>query len=142
MKGVKQGCVLSPLLFILYIREMASMIENDKAGIDIHNVTISGLFYCDDLILIGRNMEELERLLERTQKMLDELGMRINCKKSNIMSSKNADKAGTVGESWTLRDTWGVSWESWKRKRITSTWESRSRWEEQEVSSWNTLRTC
>jgi hypothetical protein len=83
------------------------MIEEDKAGISIHNVTISGLFYCDDLILIGKNTDELDRLTAKVQGMLEDLEMRINCDKSNRMYTEKAAKTGKCVESWELKDTWG-----------------------------------
>ena len=54
-RGIKQGCVLSPLLFILYISDIARIIEKDEAGIKLSGLTISGIFFVDDLVIIGKN---------------------------------------------------------------------------------------
>ena len=53
-QGILQGCVLSPLLFTLYISEVGDMLEKSPLGYKLHQVIISGLLYVDDLILVGR----------------------------------------------------------------------------------------
>ena len=42
-QGIKQGCALSPLLFILYMAELGSFLENHPSGIKLQGVHISGL---------------------------------------------------------------------------------------------------
>ena len=91
-RGIKQGCVLSPLLFALYISGLAKMLEDSKLGVSIMDIIISGLFYVDDLILIGKNRKAVETLLTNTQYYLETMGMRINCDKSNILTASELDK--------------------------------------------------
>ena len=86
-QGIKQGCILSPLLFTLYISGMGHMLEKGPLGCKIHQVTISALLYVDDLILIGHNRDSLISLLNETQHHLEWLGLNINCDKSNIMTA-------------------------------------------------------
>ena len=85
-QGIKQGCILSPLLFALYISGMGHTLEKSPLGCKIFNTIISALLYVDDLILIGANKESLSSLLTITQAHLEWLGMNINCDKSNIMT--------------------------------------------------------
>ena len=52
-RGVRQGWVLSPILFNLYINELPSVIEktnSDPFRLP-NNTTISSLLYADDLVL-------------------------------------------------------------------------------------------
>ena len=95
-QGIKQGCVLSPLLFILYTTEVGSFLENNLSGVKLQGVRISGLLYVDDLILIGRTPDDAKILLNQVQKIFEELGMAINCAKSNILCCRDAHlKLGT-----------------------------------------------
>ena len=95
-QGIKQGCVLSPLLFILYMAEVGSFIENHPRGIQLQGAHISGLLYVGDLILIGKTPEDAKILLSQVQKLLEGMGMAINCTKSNILYCKGTHlKIGT-----------------------------------------------
>ena len=51
-KGVKQGCVLSPLLFALYISSLGNVLHSMQEGVEFVGLVISALFFADDLILI------------------------------------------------------------------------------------------
>jgi hypothetical protein len=56
-KGVRQGCILSPLLFNIYINELATLFDNNSADpFKLPNGTkLSCLLYADDLIILSRS---------------------------------------------------------------------------------------
>ena len=74
------------LLFIIYISDVAKEIEKDHAGIKLNGIVISGIFFVDDLVLIGKNREELQRITTKVIKLFQSIGMDINSGKSKIMS--------------------------------------------------------
>ena len=65
MKGVQQGCLLSPCLFNLdaeHIMRNAGLDEL-QAGIKIAGRNINNLRYADDTTLMAKSKEELKSLL-------------------------------------------------------------------------------
>ena len=63
-RGVKQGCVLSPLLFAHYISRLEDVLRAMKEGVNFEGVVISVLFFAEDLVIISRTKR---RGMERMQ---------------------------------------------------------------------------
>ena len=87
-RGIKQGCVLSPVLFALYLNDLGEELQKSKLGIKLRNNVISCLFFADDICLIGKDRESLFTLLNKTQDYSDKYGLEINPKKgkSEVLS--------------------------------------------------------
>ena len=68
-KGVHQGCILSPCLFILlaeYIMRNDGL-DEAKAGINTEGRNINNLRYADDTTPIAESKEELKSLLMKVK---------------------------------------------------------------------------
>ena len=63
VKGVRQGCILSPCLFNFYAEYIMrnAGLEEAQAGIKIAGRNISNLRYADDTTLMAESEEELKR---------------------------------------------------------------------------------
>ena len=61
IRGVKQGCPLSPLLFSLYINDIAEGVSG--AIIGTAGVHVSHMLYADDLILLTKEPRAMQIML-------------------------------------------------------------------------------
>ncbi|NSM56165.1 hypothetical protein HET73_00315 [Wolbachia endosymbiont of Atemnus politus] len=83
-KGVRQGCVLSPLLFNLYSEEIFKDLDS-FSGIVVGGRNITNLRYADDTVLISDSFENLQNLLDEVNSRGKNFGLQINYKKTKSM---------------------------------------------------------
>ena len=83
--GLRQGCVLSPLLFSLYINGAAKKLNEGKCGIECGDEIVSGLLFADDTCLVASDVPDLMRSMDVLVEWCREWGVTINVAKSGIM---------------------------------------------------------
>ena len=99
-KGVKQGCVLSPLLFALYISGLGRILHSMREGVQFDNCVVSALFFADDLILISRTrLKGMERMFKAVQRFCSAMNMKLAVSKTVILSNGPANTAWSVDEN-------------------------------------------
>ena len=78
-KGVCQGCILSPSLFIFYAEYIMwnSGLDEAQAGIKIAGRNINNLRYADDTTLMAEREEELKSLLMKVKEN-EKAGLKLN----------------------------------------------------------------
>ena len=83
--GVKQGCVLSPVSFCIFIHEFTKLLQKHDVGVRIHNVCVGSLFWADDVVLLANNENELNRMLNLAAQFANDWKLSFNHDKSNVL---------------------------------------------------------
>ena len=82
--GLKQGGVLSPSLFNIFIDDIKDIFDESCDPICMFDVPLSHLLYADDLILMSTSMEGLNKCLEKLREYCDTWKMEVNIKKAKL----------------------------------------------------------
>ena len=79
---VRQGGVLSPSLFNLYVNCMITELRKNRLGCCINNLYLGILMYADDILLLSSSCIELQNMLNVCSDVGYNLGILFNAKKS------------------------------------------------------------
>ena len=80
--GVRQGGILSPSLFAVYMDDLSSLLNTSWIGCHIDDVCISHLFYTDDLCLVAPCAVALQELINVFYQYSNEIHLNFNAPKS------------------------------------------------------------
>ena len=83
--GVRQGGVMSPLLFSIYIDELLNDLKNSGIGCYIGNYYCGAYGYADDIILLCPSITGLENLIKICEVYSDKHCINFNGKKSKLL---------------------------------------------------------
>ncbi|CAF2128934.1 unnamed protein product [Rotaria magnacalcarata] len=115
--GVRQGCILSPILFNIYIDYiMKQVIQQANVqgvtlsycladfwltgrGNDSHEVHVLTLMYADDIVVMCDSPKNLEHFVQVFERVTNDFGLTMNIQKTCTMSLKQFEK--TIGKNET-----------------------------------------
>ena len=80
--GIRQGSVLSPHLFAVYVDDIVTRINESEYGCTLEGKRVGIIMYADDILLLAPSVESLQRLLCIVESELVDLDMSLNSKKS------------------------------------------------------------
>lgn len=90
--GTRQGCMISPFLFIFYLNEFIkqTMLNNCKGiYLDENHPNVTMLLYADDIVLVGDNIGRMQHLLDNLSTYCLNWGLKVNMDKTNFMIFRN-----------------------------------------------------
>lgn len=96
-RGVRQGCVLSPLLFNLYSATVFNeALENTRAGIKINGNIIKNIRYADDTVIMASSISELQSLMDLIVKHSEDFGLYMNTSKTKLLVFLKTPRPATL----------------------------------------------
>jgi len=106
-RGVRQGCLLSPLLFNVLIADLEEELGKVRwGGIRLGGEVIFSLAYADDVILLAEKKDEMRSMIERLEGYLERKRLVLNVDKKKVMRFRKEKGRMEKREWW------------WKGKRI------------------------
>jgi hypothetical protein len=83
--GVRQGGVLSPILFNFYVNDLICSLKKSDLGCYIQDLYVGCIVYADDILLISASVCMLQNMLDICVHVSQDLALTFNCKKSNCI---------------------------------------------------------
>lgn len=86
-KGLRQGCVLAPTLFKIYLNEALQqwMKKCRNMGIQIHDKTLFTLFFADDQVVVAADEMDSNYMMRKLVEEYKNWGLTINIKKTEYL---------------------------------------------------------
>ena len=84
--GARQGCVSSPIIFSLFINDLAVILKLETGhGIFVSNdiEDLLALMFADDASCFSDTVIHLQRLIDLIEKICKSVGMKLNLRKTN-----------------------------------------------------------
>ena len=100
--GLKQGCMLSPRLFTIFISEISRVLNATcTSGIQFlaNFAIIHHLFFADDVILVSDTVQGLQNKLDILELQSKRLGLTVNLDKTKIMVFRKGGRLNKF-EKW------------------------------------------
>ena len=93
--GLRQGCILSPLIFNLYINDLAIYLKSFGIDVNCDDDNVCILMYADDIVLLAETERDLQILLNAINDWCRTNDMVVNCSKSNVIHFRNPSVSKT-----------------------------------------------
>ena len=83
--GIRQGCTLSPLLFVMLMNVIIKRLLGSGLGFRNNKVYIPVLFYAYDGLVMTNSRREMEKMMKIIEETAMECGLQINTTKSECI---------------------------------------------------------
>ena len=62
--GIRQGGILSPVLFAVYVNSLLEKLQNSGTGCHLSRLFMGALMYADDLVLVSGSIADLQSMID------------------------------------------------------------------------------
>ena len=84
-QGLRQGCILSPTLFNIFMNDLPKHLKAAFGGIQFGDINICCLLYADDLVLLADSVQNVQTLLQHLEDWCRTWKISINHTKSAVI---------------------------------------------------------
>ena len=95
--GLKQGCVLSPLAFSMFVNDLPECLGG---GVKIGDIIVKCLMYADDIAIIADSPQSLQGMINDVEQYCQMWGLTLNRDKSQIMIFGKGGGRPAKNEKW------------------------------------------
>ena len=85
LNGVKQGAIISPIMFCVYIDDLLLLLVKSEVGCFIGNWFVGVLAYADDIVLLAPSASAMRAMLHRCDTFAEQFNVIFNVSKSRCM---------------------------------------------------------
>ena len=121
-QGVRQGALLSPLLYSLFINDLLSDLEESGVGIYINSIFCGTPTYADDMSLVAQDPVDLQVMLDIASRYSYNWQYTFNPSKSKVMvfgESSVSRKRNRSDRSWFINSFLIAETDTWVHLGIT-----------------------
>ncbi len=91
--GVKQGCVISPTLFNLFLNDIPEIFDHELSDpVKLYEMVLKCLMYADDIALMSTSVRGLQHCLDKLNSYCKKWGLQINAKKTKVVVFNRAGR--------------------------------------------------
>jgi len=83
--GVRQGGVLLPVVFTVYVNDVIMALPASGYGCYFHGMFVGYFMYADDLLLLSKSLCDLQLMIDICCAELEGIDMCLNVKKSQVL---------------------------------------------------------
>ena len=91
--GVKQGCMLSPTLFNLYLSDLSEKLKAKNLNdVELNELPLSCMLYADDLVIFSKSKNGLQDYLDSLSEYCTENDLSVNFNKTKVLIFNNCGR--------------------------------------------------